>query len=849
MAQKNKTKGSGKLDAVAAVRRSLARQDYKQALKDARAAWRRQPTAEVRMLLEEAYIQRVKQLLRFGMTAEARSTFEDLLALGITEAGVRQEATGVAAPLGLLGRLMGGQAGADTCLDAETLAVLADAAVLHPANAVPGRPEVAQEGAAVRRALDHLAAGDAEAALAALAHIPRNSPFADWRLFVRGLAAYYRQDDAEMEASWSRLAPNRAPAKIARALEALREWLSGDSPTLKGLGPAEGVLLEVEKGALGESVLSRLCQLHVQAAEGDWEGAFRTLRTLPRTAGPRDVPVVLPAAQAVMASSMKQGGWQLMERLTGWLPGPPDDPHWHRAWALYHELAPGGSLESAARHWIGYIPDIDQGGYPPEDQRLAKALVWHRAGKNYLLHLRKLDEGEDDEDEDEEDVRLGQGESWGRIGPGGEVQERLLAAALAALNKSIELAPELTVPYRDLAGLFRRWDQPHKAAETYRRLLERHPDSLEDLVSLAELLVDEGQPIEACVYARQAHQLKPLDRKLTELLWRCLVESARCYGMRQQWEESRAMLAEAARLDLSPEKAGIMPAFQAVLAFKAGDLTEARSLVWQAVKKAPHPAFGYLAMAIQASRWELPEHVVREFDSQWIGKLEGGFSSKAAGAMAQLLSRVDEWGDARSVTAGYVRRAIDYIARGVKCRWDREDLLAACDLLIRRLDWLAELESQDEDPPEADSDIELSEEFAQLENLARTLSSRGTRLFPEEPRFFAYLGHLLLAEGPLFCDRPYLRYVFQQLHALTQDASDPELQVFNQRASTVLEVLGPGPVSSKPQKPLDSRERHFFLQMISQALEGLLDGSEEFPEGEDDEEDERAPSPRRKRKR
>lgn len=840
VAQKNKARANGKLDAVSVVRRSLARQDYKQALKDARTAWRQHPAPELRPVLEEAYIQRVKQLVRFGLMAEARSTFEELLGLGIAEPKVWEEASAVAIPLGLLGQLMRHRAPAGAPVDARVLADLASAAVMHPGNAVQGGPAMAKDAAAVRRALDQVAAGDGEAALAGLSYIPRNSPFADWRLFVRGLAAYYRQDEHEAQASWGRLDPARVPAKIARILQALREWLSSDSLALEDLGPAHSALLEVEKVAFGEPVLSRLGQLHAQAAEQDWEGAFRTLRGLPRTVGAQNLPVLLPAAQALLASARSRGGRRLMERITEWLPGPPDDPHWHRAWALFCERESKSGLRMAARHWVDYIRDIDQGACLPGDQRLAKALVWHRAATNYLLYLDNL-EGEDD-DEEKCDFFPGREDTRCRNSLSAEMREELRGAAATALKKSIELAPELIEPYRDLAEIYYRWGEPGEAVAVYERLLQCHPDSLDDLVALAELLVGQGRPIEAAIHARKACQLKPLDPQLTQLLGRCLVESARCYGMQRQWDKSQAMLAEAAGLRLAPEEAGTLPAFQAVLAFKAGDLAEARSLVWRALERSPHRACGLLTITIQAKRWELPRHVASELESQWKSQLRKRFNSKAAGAMARLLSRAQQWEEGPSAVSEYLRRAIAYIGRGTKSKWDRSDLFAVCDLLASQIGWLEAHRAEAHERYDAEAVEEVGEELFQVDNLLRELCSRGMRLFPDAPEFPKWLGFRLLSDGPIDCDRPYARYVFQRLEALTQGAEDPALRVLHRRALDALEMLGHGYVSSRPRK----RPCHGSTEIAYQMLARIAQYIEQLGQEEDEDDEEgtgKDPSP------
>ncbi len=296
------------------------------------------------------------------------------------------------------------------------------------------------------------------------------------------------------------------------------------------------------------------------------------------------------------------------------------------------------------------------------------------------------------------------------------------------------------------------------------------------------------------------------------------------------------MLAEAAGLDVAPAEAEVLPAFQAVLAFKAGDLIEARSLVWQALEKAAHPAAGLLAMAIQGRRWALPEHVVAQFENQWHTELRAGFNSSAAGAMARLLAGLRERDGASPDLTDYVHRSISYIALGQKSKkWNRQDLLAACQLLEW---WVACMARrylrvfQRDDSEEKTAEME---EFWQLIRLAKTLCARGMRLFPDEPMFPALLGDQLLGDGPLLCDRPYARYVFQRLKALTQDGSTPELRDLHRRAVEALDLLGPGRVSSKPAK---SQIRNVeLLEMLYGAVERILKRSRKSNGRQEDDED------------
>ena len=58
-------------------------------------------------------------------------------------------------------------------------------------------------------------AGKDDDARATLQGIGLRSPFLEWKLLLRGLQAYYANDDARALENWQRLAPDRLPARLA----------------------------------------------------------------------------------------------------------------------------------------------------------------------------------------------------------------------------------------------------------------------------------------------------------------------------------------------------------------------------------------------------------------------------------------------------------------------------------------------------------------------------------------------------------------------------------------------------------------------------------------------------------
>ena len=263
----SKTKKHGHRPGVADLfhqaQRAMEKSDFKQALKDAKVCYRQDPRPEHRQLLERAWLARARALHRAGLEAESRASTQELLDFGVTVPEVRQQLPDLLVRVGLFDRYaakLHGHNGASGAAAApeitpELLAKAADQAVLNPARCPPRCPRSPAGRPGSARRLDALCAGDEAAATAALADVPRNSPFADWRYFVRGLAAYYRHDDEQMRANWDRLTASRQAAGIAAPLRRLAEPPSGVS---QGNEPFDRAVRLLEVAVWGEKVTAYL---------------------------------------------------------------------------------------------------------------------------------------------------------------------------------------------------------------------------------------------------------------------------------------------------------------------------------------------------------------------------------------------------------------------------------------------------------------------------------------------------------------------------------------------------------------------------------------------------------------
>ena len=91
----------------------------------------------------------------------------------------------------------------------------------------------ADQAAAVCAGIAHLCQGEWEQMKEALKGIGHGSPFAHWRLFLRGCAAHYRGDPEEAARCFLRLPEGSVPARKSRAFQLLRgNWQGAQEQTI-----------------------------------------------------------------------------------------------------------------------------------------------------------------------------------------------------------------------------------------------------------------------------------------------------------------------------------------------------------------------------------------------------------------------------------------------------------------------------------------------------------------------------------------------------------------------------------------------------------------------------------------
>ena len=411
----NKTKKHGKQsanDIFQYARRAMEKEDFKEALKNAKVCFRQDPSQEHRQLLERSWLARGLQLAHAGLQAEGRAAAQELLAMGVSEPDVKNGLPELLLAVGLydLAVATGKIGGNGQAADPTILAHAADRAVIDPASAPASLPGIREGATRVRAALDALYGGDESAATAALGDVPRNSPFAAWKLFIRGLAAYYRQDDEAMRANWDRLDANRFAARLAVLLRRLADPAcnSGDSASeTRGQDEFRQAIRVLEKDLVGGPAVWYLESLQQSLRDRHWREAVTALRRWRK-----EFQTILPTLTQRLERffydmAVRRANRKWLTDLTTAIDPPRWDPRWNRARALISEAEEAG-IETAENFWLVYLDDLATlPDLKPAERPLAQAMIWARIGgrwANEADHIEDEDEDYDDyEDDDYED--------------------------------------------------------------------------------------------------------------------------------------------------------------------------------------------------------------------------------------------------------------------------------------------------------------------------------------------------------------------------------------------------------------------------------------------------------------
>jgi hypothetical protein len=206
--------------------------------------------------------------------------------------------------------------------------------------------ETAKEVTAIRDALAAVSEGRDAEATQHVSTIPRRSNRSDWRLFIRGLIDWYRDDFDGARRSWQRLDVARRPARIAETLlTASRPETPSDASGVADPSIQSGAVLvrrlRFERAALAEArrETARREEGPDDVAQEEWIGPRKLDWLIEFTADNRRTEPKLVSAlhRAALARAFSTHYANVFQTVAARVTGPAHDPKNCLLAFLYHD--------------------------------------------------------------------------------------------------------------------------------------------------------------------------------------------------------------------------------------------------------------------------------------------------------------------------------------------------------------------------------------------------------------------------------------------------------------------------------------------------------------------------------
>jgi tetratricopeptide (TPR) repeat protein len=632
------------------IEKALSEDRTKQALELARALYKQDPSAENIELVKKATLARARQLRVNGYERDAITVLTNASELGgeafLNEVALQLAACGQSrAAMKLL------EGGADTSLRPQVLNRIADAAITQgPSGRSTLPPDLQPQFDMVHEAFRRSEAGEDDAARAALQGIGLGSPFLEWKVFLRGLLAYYRNEDARALENWQRLDPQRMPAQLA-------------APFRYQIDPAYRHAQSPEAQSFLQRAVDRLQDTlllpHLRAVQAmighvkQLPEAFRRAEIILPTLKDREPKLVPRLAACFYWAIIHHGMPEDKIRLLRVFGPQRDDPVLTRLEALALERRL--DLDAAHTAWAEYEKTLEQDpAWGDESMRKrARALVWCRMGHN--------------DSESSEDFPF--------------ERPRLEPDAATCFKRAIELAPDLLEAHK---ALFDHYLDRGKNADAVRAatgLLEKFPDHVPTLETLGNLYVETKRPQKGWQLLERALHLNPLEKRLRGKLSFARQECARTFAKEGRMVEAARHYQAALAMEESDRRYSILAAWAAA-EFKVGQADRGEELLGQARASAPHPALVAYQMAIEAARLPLSTLLKKRFTNDFMQALDTPPSTELARYLVAISALYHADKTYRG-QAGHEKKILTYLESAGTDSWNEEHLVETCENLMK----------------------------------------------------------------------------------------------------------------------------------------------------------------------
>lgn len=587
------------------------------------------PGAEAQNLLRRCYLAAAEALAARNTFRDAHTLLSEAERLPVEDAAWWERLAELRADLGDHGRaLQLLEKAPGTTAKPRVLGRVADRAIREgPAGKDLLPADLHGPFELVRKAFAQYEAGQDDAARETLNGIGLASPFSEWKLLLRGLIAWTANDTPRALENWSRLSPDRLPARLAAPFR-----LTADKAFAATL-PADRLAAVARQadhiaGSLGESLRRLRKQL---ASEETVPHALETARTLAPELK-RTAPALVPKLANVVYWSLVSGGQpEDLPRYNRVFGAPPDDPHFYRLQALVMEqlrrLDMAHGMWGKYEEWIAKNP----ARWPGAQADRARALVLERMGR--LARDWLADEGDDGFDDFDDFLDFFN--RGGRKKPA--ARKPLKPAAEECFRRASDLAPDWVTPAME--RLQEVADKPDRAVPAVEDLLRRFPSDLAVLEAAAGLFEKLGDAARAHECLKRALAANPLDRQLRQQAAGLALSDARRQAVEDEFDAARAALREAADLGGLP-LAPAVRALSAAVELRAGNPEEAGKHQ-EALMGTPDARLaGAYRLMVEGARLKLKKKDLGPHQAAFTAGLAG---PATAGELAALLDALDQY--------------------------------------------------------------------------------------------------------------------------------------------------------------------------------------------------------------
>jgi tetratricopeptide (TPR) repeat protein len=455
--------------------------------------------------------------------------------------------------------------------------------------------------------------------------------------------------------------------------------------------------------------------------DGDQRRLVELLRPCLVSLGQRAPKLKDRVVELVVQKGIESSSKDLLEQLIRATSSLAFDPHWNRAWALFHERNEDSDTGDVDVHWETYVADIAHVAcWTEADCRLAEAIVWNHLGRLHAGWGRAFSMADDDDDsffgdDDFDDDDLDDAEN---------AEDRRRAREY--LERAQSTAPDVLKFWKSSVVATMLWKDEKAETEAMLKLLEHFPDDLESLNNVSVSLMNADRAPEALPFLERALRLKPLDESFRDTLFSAHVSTARHKALKKDFAGAREQFDAAEKC--SPSKVGgfVLLSRRCVMERKAGNKVVADALEQLTSLADPDPNHAMLLLLIESIRYKLPKTVSGRYEAEWRKALLKKCTSQAAGMMAALLRD-------HLVSGGYLgidshcKLVATYLKRTSRVKFERQHLRSVCDFFLEGKSKLRSLNAMEE---------------------LRKAAARGQKQFPDDPCFLMFLCDVEYGRGP-----------------------------------------------------------------------------------------------------